>query len=95
MTELTYPTIAALPTGDSSDSVEEAVRAAFTERIRAEVARLLADSLAARPGATESEPGVRGATRRLRQEAAAHDREAHRFEERVAMLRQLEHDGRL
>jgi hypothetical protein len=75
--------------------VEDEVRAAFTERIRADVARLLADSLAARAGLTGSDPSIRSASRRLISEAAEHDREAQRHEARVAMLRQLEHDGRI
>lgn len=77
------------------EGVEEFVRAAFTERVRAEVARLLADSLAARVGADGARSGARGASRRLHREAAAHEGQAHRYEERVATLRQLEHDGRL
>lgn len=77
------------------DPVDEEVRAAFTERIRAEVARLLADSLAARAALTEADSGAKGASRRMRQEAQTHEREAHRHEERVAMLRQLAHNGRL
>lgn len=60
------------------ESVEGLGRAAFTERVRADMA----------------DPGVLGATRRLRREASAHDRQALRYEERVVMLRQLQHDGR-
>jgi hypothetical protein len=67
----------------------------MTERIRADSSRLLADSLEGRAVATGTDPGVHGATHRLRREAAAHDHEAHRYEERVAALRQLTHDGRL
>ena len=80
---------------DRVSSVDEEVRAAFTERIRADVARLLADSLAARAALTGSEPDARGTSRRLLSEAAEHDREAQRHEARVVMLRQLEHDGRI
>jgi len=76
-------------------SADEEARAAFTERVRAELARLIADSLAARATRLGGDPEVRGASRRLLLEAAAHDREARLHEERVAMLRQLEHDGRL
>lgn len=76
-------------------SVDEEARAAFTERVRAELARLIADSLSARATRLGGDPGARGASRRLLHEAAAHDREARLHEERAAMLRQLEHDGRL
>lgn len=81
------------PNDVADESVETEVRAAFTERMRAEVARLIADSLAAR-AAIGMAPGAGGASRGLRQEAAAHEEEAHLHEERVAFLRQLEHDGR-
>jgi hypothetical protein len=76
-------------------SVDDEVRAAFTERVRADVARLLADSLAARATAFGAGAGAGGASRRLLREAADHDREAQRHEARAVVLRQLEHDGRL
>lgn len=78
-----------------SRTVEDEVRAAFTERIRAEMARFLADSLAAREAATGGTPVPRPSREQLRREAAAHDHEAERHEQRVVKLRQLEHDGRL
>lgn len=75
--------------------LEAEVRAAFTERIRAEVARLLADSLEARARVVGADPAYGGTSRRIRQEAKAHEYQAHRHEERAALLRQLAHDGRL
>lgn len=75
--------------------LESEVRAAFTERIRAEVARLLADSLEARATMVGADPAAGEIPRRIRQEARAHEHLAHRHEERVALLRQLAHDGRL
>ena len=75
--------------------LEAEVRAAFTERIRAEVARLLADRLEARAAMTGADPPAEGVSRRMRREARTHECQAHRHEDRAAMLRQLAHDGRL
>jgi hypothetical protein len=91
---MTDSTVAHLPCFDTDPSIDDEVRAAFTERVRAEVARLLADSLAARSVSADA-AGAHGAALRLRNEAHAHECEAHRHEQRAAMLRQLAHDGRL
>lgn len=71
---------------DAPDTtLENKVRAAFTERVRAEIARTLAESLADRAGLVGGDPSALG----------EHDREAHGHEQRMARLRQLADDGRL